>query len=468
MTIWFDVEDLIQYFQHAARPTGIQRLGFELFRAVWAQAAGSGEVAFCRRGAAPDSFRPIHFPALEAGIMAAISAPEAAPTLKLRARPLPATGLAAAARRLPPRYRLPLGALSRAVAAAAPALGELALALLPWRHGRAAGNWVGGHQFDLEGPEIVFAPGDWLVNCGAPWGAALYTPEFLAALHGNGARFALLVHDLIPLHYPEWCGEGVVRVFQDWLRQVLPRADVVFANSRSVARDVSAYFEATGAARPPPLVVPVGRFGPARESAGPPELSAPYVLLVGTIEVRKNHAAMLRVWRLLLRELPEDRVPDLVFAGKIGWLTADLLQQLENCAWLNGKIKFIDSPSEARLANLYRHCLFTVFPSLSEGWGLPVTESLSFGKTVAASNHASIPEAGGEFCAYFDPEYIGEAAAVIRGLLEHPERVAALEARIAREFKPPGWEDSAAVLLGRLGVMEVAGDSEAVRQPSVG
>jgi glycosyltransferase involved in cell wall biosynthesis len=468
MTVWFDVEDLIQFFQHAARPTGIQRLGFELYRAVWAQAGAGGEVRFCRRGAAPDSFRRIHFPALEAGIAAAISAPEAAPSRKLRPSPLPATGLAAAARRLPPRYRLPLGVLSRAVAAAAPALGELALALLPWRRGPAAGNRVGGHQFELEGPEVVFGPGDWLVHCGAPWGAPLYRPAFLARLHSNGARLALLVHDLIPLQYPEWCGEGVVRVFQDWLGQVLPRADVIFANSRSVAQDVAAYLEATGMRKPPPVVLPVGWRAPARGTAGPPELSVPYVLLVGTIEVRKNHAAMLRVWRLLLRELPEDRVPDLVFAGKIGWLTADLLQQLENCAWLNGKIKFIDSPSEARLANLYRHCLFTVFPSLTEGWGLPVTESLSFGKTVAASKHASIPEAGGDFCAYFDPEDIGDAYTVIRELLEHPERVAALEARIARDFRPPGWEDTATVLLARLGVVEAAGDSEAVRQPSVG
>ena len=69
-------------------------------------------------------------------------------------------------------------------------------------------------------------------------------------------------------------------------------------------------------------------------------------------------------------------IPDLVFAGKIGWLTSDLIQQLENAGYLGGKIRFVNSPTEPELAALYQHCLFSVYPSLYEGWGLPVTESL--------------------------------------------------------------------------------------------
>jgi glycosyltransferase involved in cell wall biosynthesis len=167
------------------------------------------------------------------------------------------------------------------------------------------------------------------------------------------------------------------------------------------------------------------------------------VLLVSTIEIRKNHALMFRIWRRLLRDLPAESVPTLVFAGKVGWLTADLMQQLENCDWLDGRIRFVASPSDAELARLYRGCLFTVFPSLYEGWGLPVTESLAFGKTVAASDRASIPEAGGPFCAYYDPENTGDAYAVIRRLIERTEEVAALEAKIIAEYRPPVWADSA-------------------------
>jgi glycosyltransferase involved in cell wall biosynthesis len=126
------------------------------------------------------------------------------------------------------------------------------------------------------------------------------------------------------------------------------------------------------------------------------------------------------------------------------------MQQLENCDWLDGRIRFVPSPSDAALAALYRGCLFTVFPSLYEGWGLPVTESLSFGKTVAASNRASIPEAGGAFCSYYDPEDVHEAYAVIRGLIEQPELVAAMEAKIAKQYRPATWEDTAAAILHAL------------------
>ena len=183
-----------------------------------------------------------------------------------------------------------------------------------------------------------------------------------------------------------------------------------------------------------------------------PLLQSPYVLMVGTIEVRKNHTGMLRVWRRLLATMPEASVPTLVFAGKTGWLTADLLQQLANANWLGGKIRFIDSPSETTLANLYQHCLFTLFPSFYEGWGLPVTESLCFGKTAVISNRASIPEAGQSFCTYFDPENLAEAAAAIRALLENPQQLARLEQHIAAHFTPPTWDDTAATLLAHLGL----------------
>ena len=108
------------------------------------------------------------------------------------------------------------------------------------------------------------------------------------------------------------------------------------------------------------------------------------------------------------------------------------------------------APSDAELASLYRDCLFTLYPSFYEGWGLPVTESLCFGKTVAASNRGSIPEAGGEFCAYFDPDDLNDAERVVGGLIRHPERIAALEERIATSFRPPGWDDTARAVLAAL------------------
>jgi glycosyltransferase involved in cell wall biosynthesis len=452
MTVWFDVEDLIRFFQNTARPTGIQRLSFETYRAIWRQAGASGEVRFCRRSATRHGFKGIHFPALEAGIIAsAATAAAPAPQIELL-QPNEPSRLAKAAHQLPLQYRIPLGMMARGAKQMAGGVRDLARAGLSPLNSRAAtSNRVGGHQFDLDGQDVVFGPGDWVVNLGASWDTQ-YAPEFLEKLHADGARFSLLAYDLIPELFPEWCHQIVVREFRTWLRDVVPQADLIFTISRNTASDLVNCLQKLGKSVPAPVVLPVGSYPPAKLAFGPRIVERPYVLMVSTIEARKNHAAMLRVWRRMLQTMPESAVPDLVFAGKIGWLTTDLIQQLNNADWLGGKIRFINSPTESNLSSLYRHCLFSVFPSLYEGWGLPVTESLSFGKTVVASRCSAIPDAGGEFCAYFDPDSINDAYSVIRGLIENPDRVATLEARIAATFRPPTWDDTAAALLAQFGL----------------
>lgn len=463
MTVWFDVEDLSRFFQSASRPTGIQRLSFETYRAIWRLAGESGDVRFCRRGAARGRYRSIHFPALEAGILAAASAASVATSPVQLSRPGQPSRLALAARRLPLEYRLPLGVIYRSGRAALGGLRELSAA--PAKRRRMPGGGVGGHQFDMESPEINFGPGDWFVNLGAPW-TSPYDSEFLAGLRARGCGFAMLAHDLIPELFPEWCTESMVLEYDSWLNDIVPQADLMFAVSRNTAADLARCLTQKGKTVPATVLLPVGSCM-TELTAGSAILETPYVLMVGTIEARKNHGAMMRVWRRLLETMEREQVPDLVFAGKIGWLTADLMQQLTNANWFGGKIRFIDSPSETLLANLYKHCAFTVFPSLYEGWGLPVTESLCFGKTVVASNRAAIPEAGGSLCAYFDPDNALEAYEIIRGMIEHPERVAALEARIAAEFHCPNWDGTAAAVLARFGIEELAA-AERVGVRSIG
>jgi len=445
MTVWFDVEDLIKFFQFASRPTGIQRLSFEIYRAAWAQAGETSAVRFCRRGSTRGSFRAIHFPALEAGIIAA-SHVAARPAEPPAPKPGPSR-LAALAQRLPPRYRLPLGRMYRAGKQMAGAARDLTLSSVT---PATPPNRVGGHQFELDKPAVAFEPGDWFVNLGAPWSSP-YDAACLDTLAEAGVRLAMLAHDLIPRLYPEWCPQSGIDDFNEWLNDVVPRAAQMFAVSRSTANDLARCLAADGHVRPPAQILPVGS-DPVRLSDAPPLIAEPYVLIVGTIEARKNHAALLRVWRRLLCTMPAGEVPTLVIAGKVGWLTNDLMEQFANANWLNGKIRFIDSPAEPTLANLYAHCLFTVFPSFYEGWGLPVSESLAYGKPVAASKTSSIPEAGGEFCAYFDPDNINDIAATIRSLIEDRTRLATLSQRIARDYHPPTWHDTATALLTALGI----------------
>jgi glycosyltransferase involved in cell wall biosynthesis len=95
------------------------------------------------------------------------------------------------------------------------------------------------------------------------------------------------------------------------------------------------------------------------------------VLFVSTIEIRNNHRLLVRVWRRLIARHGMEAVPALIFAGQIGWMVDDLLADLATSGHLGGKIEHRPGLSDEELDEAYRSCLFTVFPSLCEGWGLP-------------------------------------------------------------------------------------------------
>jgi glycosyltransferase involved in cell wall biosynthesis len=106
--------------------------------------------------------------------------------------------------------------------------------------------------------------------------------------------------------------------------------------------------------------------------------------------------------------------------------------------------------SDAELQQAYRCCLFTVFPSLCEGWGLPIAESLAHGKLCVASNRTSIPEVGGNLVDYFDPSNEEDALAKIERPLIDPGYLAAREAQVRTEFRRRTWAECAHALIRAL------------------
>jgi glycosyltransferase involved in cell wall biosynthesis len=294
------------------------------------------------------------------------------------------------------------------------------------------------------------APGDILLMLGATWSHPDYAGLINRRCKANGLRFVLLVYDLIPVRRPEWCDHVLVKNFRRWIDTVLPLCDQVFAISHATASDVEAYARERRISLPQAVTtLPIGSksWQPAdsRTHRLPPPGS--YALIVSTIEARKNHMLLFRVWRRLLEEMPRNRVPTLVFAGRVGWLVTDLMQQIANAENLGGKLVLVDSPSDSELAALYHGCLFTLFPSFFEGWGLPVTESMAFGKPCIISNRTSLPEAGGKLARSFDPDNLHDAYEVIRNVIEDPDGLAQWEAKVRREFRPVSWSATVDALL---------------------
>jgi glycosyltransferase involved in cell wall biosynthesis len=296
-------------------------------------------------------------------------------------------------------------------------------------------------------------PGDIVVSLGASWGFPGYMKYIAAAKRRYGIRFAILIYDMIPIENGYFVEKRHVLQFKAWLQETIPNADVVLTISNHTRKVMLELAPEAGWSLPPVEVLELGTGLSDRPIAGDRSnirLPPRYVLFVSTIEIRKNHRLLVRVWRRLLERHRADAVPVLIFAGQIGWLVDDLLADLAASGYLGGKIEHRPGLSDAELREAYRGCLFTVFPSLCEGWGLPIAESLAHGKFCVASNRTSIPEVGGDLVDYFDPTDDEDAMRKIERVLFEPGYLAAREARLRAEYRPRSWADCVHGLIEKL------------------
>jgi glycosyltransferase involved in cell wall biosynthesis len=475
-TLWIDVGDLFDYTRANARPSGIQRVEFEISRTLHERCGGTSTARFVRYDPVRDSFRTVEWLEIAALFSRLTKAEPPSPGRRVPGRLAPHSGPRRFVRRLV--YRLPeslrfhvtetLLAQERAFRAWASLFDALArgiilmLRRLARRRKRATVAMVEPSTSDIgtTGSFVdMAAPGDTLLTLGAPWSHPDYAGLIARHRDHMGLRYALVVYDIIPLRHPEWFDHGLVRVFHSFFNAVVPQCDTVLTISKATAADVTAYArERNMTLSGPVLPIPMGSgFSTAAPTATVVArtdrlpFSGSYVLFVSTIEARKNHLLMFRVWRRLLEELHEQVVPTLVFAGRVGWLVEDLMRQIANADFLDGKLVIVEDPTDAELTALYQGCLFTVFPSLYEGWGLPVTESLAFGKPCLIADRTSLPEAGGHLVRRFDPDNLNDALAAIRDVILNPSGLADWEGTVRRDFRPVPWTACVEALLAALG-----------------
>lgn len=142
-----------------------------------------------------------------------------------------------------------------------------------------------------------------------------------------------------------------------------------------------------------------------------------FVLAVGTLEPRKNLPRLVEAYRLLDRDL--QRTHPLVVVGALGWDTGPTLASLRSLGERCVMLGFI---SDEALEELYHRCAVFCYPSLGEGFGLPVLEAMAAGAPVITSNLSSLPEVGGEAAEYVDPHDVASIAAGLERLLTDERR----------------------------------------------
>ncbi len=214
--------------------------------------------------------------------------------------------------------------------------------------------------------------------------ALLYT-DWMTPPQRAGLR-ATTIHDLNPLHHPEWCTQRTIAMHRRKDADAVKSCDVVFTNSRYTADDAAAT-----------LGIEAERLVVAHPGVGPefvPEgerttFGGPYVLGVGTLEPRKNLQRLVDAWRLLGSERR------LVLAGGAGWGEQPGLD--------DAGITLPGYVPDGALPALYRGAAVYVYPSLFEGFGMPVLEAMASGTPVVVSNHRSLDEACGSAAVRVDP-----------------------------------------------------------------
>ncbi len=335
----------------------------------------------------------------------------------------------------------PLAGWERAnLAATAPARRRKVRWPWPARVAGCARRWFGGGIEPLPRAAALLVPEIFL-----PVTARAYPALFMRI---SGPRVALF-HDAIALRLPELTPVGTVARFPGYLHE-LCEFDGVAAVSEDSRLSLLDYWRWAGFVRCPPVVaIPLGVDPPpaaAGEGADPAPAPGPVVLSVGTLEGRKNHGALLdaceALWARGLRF--QLRLIGLAHP-QTGRTALARVRQLQAA----GRPLLYDGPvGEEALLAAYRECAFTVYPSLLEGFGLPVLESLYHGKPCVCSAHGALGESarGGGCLMLESVDAASLAAALARLLTQSADYAALVAAARARVLKT--WPAYAAELLG--------------------
>lgn len=252
----------------------------------------------------------------------------------------------------------------------------------------------------------------------------------------NQIRAIYLVHDLIPITNPEFCREGEAEKHTRRMVNALSSASGLIANSRATMADLAKFAGARRLAMPPGIAAWLA--GQAQRPAPRRgEQERPYFVTIGTIEGRKNHILLLRLWRRLIEQMGS-AAPRLVIIGQRGWEADHALAMLDRCQALRGHVAEMRRCEDDELARLLAGARALLMPSFAEGFGLPLIEALEIGTPVIASDLPVFREIAGDIPTYLPSwDGVGWERTVHEFVGDPPER----RRQLARMpgYRAPDW-----------------------------
>lgn len=217
----------------------------------------------------------------------------------------------------------------------------------------------------------------------------------------HDAFFVCLIHDLIPIEFPEYVRPGDDKRHSRRIETAAKLADAVIVPSEATRAAVRPYIARKGRAQ----AIMVARFGVALPSTIPTERhfpERPYFVSLGTVEARKNHLLLLNLWRDIVAQGGEE-APGLVLIGRRGWEVENTIDMLSRCRALHGIVSERRRVSDVEAVRVLKNARALLMPSYAEGFGFPLIEALACGNPVLCSDLPALREIGGGIPEYFDP-----------------------------------------------------------------
>jgi glycosyltransferase involved in cell wall biosynthesis len=261
-------------------------------------------------------------------------------------------------------------------------------------------------------------------------------------------KSVFFVNDLISFRYPEYFTLKTRVMETIFTRMALRRVGRIIAISYSTARDIESL--CPGAALRTKVVHLAGDsvFRKRLPNSGILNkygLPGKYILTVGTVEPRKNHLALLDAYEMLPGAIRDQY--GLVIAGKRGWKCEKIIKRIKQ-AEAAGRVRYLEYLCDEDLAQVYSGASLFVYPSVYEGFGLPVLEAMNCGAPVIASDNSSLPEVGGDAACYVKHDNYGQLARAMESILTDPKLAEEMSQKGLVQGRKFSWGKTALEIYG--------------------
>ena len=270
-------------------------------------------------------------------------------------------------------------------------------------------SYIYGYEFDYKEYLIEFAHNDKILFMDTIWNVEQY--KYLAyIIESKKLKSYHFIHDIVPVLYPEY-HRAALNFFEPCLKMMLKTQTAIICNSKVTADDVINYYNNQSIHRNTPLKIYYCHLGfemdnvagiTVRSSIKEFVQRAKTFLMVGTIEIRKNHITALKALIKAMEQKPQEDI-QLLIIGKLGWMVEEFVEFLSKNEKLKSKVMWLQDASDIELHWAYQNSTALIAASFTEGFGLPIVEAAHFGLPSICSDIPIFREVTDNNAIYFPP-----------------------------------------------------------------